>query len=301
MILITGCTGFVGSSLVRQLFKEGKEVRGVARHPHCRKDPNLPSIEVIAGDIRSIASLRPAMKDVDTVIHLVGILVESGDSTFDRVHDEGTRNLVDVAKDAGVKRFLHMSALGTRPHAASRYHRSKWRAEEYVRQSGLDYTIFRPSVIFGPYDNFTNLFARIIKLSPVMPLLGDGRHQMQPIWVEDVARCFAKALEDPATIGQSYSLGGPEAISFKDMMDEILRAMDKYRIKLPVPFSLLRLEASILETWLPTPPLTTDQLIMAQEENVCDPQPMIQTFGFQPRGFREGIEEYLGKAATILH
>lgn len=291
MILITGCTGFVGSTLVRRLVHEGRQVRGLARNPERFKDPGVPRIPMERGDITDPLCLRRAMEGVDTVIHLVGILAESRGNTFDRVHAQGTRNVVNAARQAGVQRFLHMSALGTRADATSRYHQTKWQGEEAVRQSGLVYTIFRPSVIFGPRDEFVNQLARLLRHSPIAPILGDGRALLQPIWVEDVVRCFANALDNPATYGQTYVLGGPDQLSFQQVVEAIVTAMDKKRLFLHLPFPLLRLEAAFLEL-LPKPPLTRDQLLMAQEDNIGDTRPMRETFRFQPRSFQDGLRDY---------
>lgn len=292
-ILVTGCTGFVGSSLARQLVGAGHQVRGLVRHPGQAKDATLgQAVELLPGSVLDPAALDRAMAGVEAVIHLVGILVETGQQTFQRVHVEGTRHVLEAAQRRGVRRYLHMSALGTRPHARSRYHQTKWAAEELVRASGLAWTIFRPSVIFGPRDNFVNQFARILQFSPIAPLLGDGSAKMQPVWVEDVAHCFTLALTNDACVDHVYDLVGPDQLPFRDIMRAILNATGKTRLTLPIPFALLRLEAAILERLLPTPPLTTDQLLMAEEDNVGDPEPMRRTFGVTPRAFADGLLDY---------
>ncbi|NGZ28014.1 MAG: NAD(P)H-binding protein, partial [Magnetococcales bacterium] len=212
-------------------------------------------------------------------------------NTFTGVHAQGVRNLVTAAQKAGVQRFVHMSALGTRPHAKSQYHQSKWQGEEAVRQSGLSYTIFRPSVIFGPRDEFVNQLAKMIRYSPIAPILGDGKARMQPIWVEDVVRCFAESLKNPLTHGQLYELGGPHQLTFREVIAAIVNAMGRKRWMVSLPFPFLQLEAALLEK-LPNPPLTRDQLIMAREDNICDNRLMRQTFGFEPRSFQDGLRDY---------
>ncbi|MBF0152488.1 MAG: complex I NDUFA9 subunit family protein [Magnetococcales bacterium] len=293
MILVTGCTGLVGYSLVHRLVEEGRFVRGLARHQPHWHDPALSNLQFYRGSILDVSALDAAMEGVEQVIHLVGILVESGQSTFANIHHLGTQNVVDIAKRHGVKRFIHMSSLGTRPQAASLYHRTKWAAEEYLRHSGIPYTILRPSVIFGPRDNFVNQFARMMRYQPFMPILGDGLSRMQPIWVEDVVHCVVAALDDPDTLGHTFELGGPERLTFVDIMETIAATMGKSRMKLFLPMPLLRLEAAIMERLLPRPPLTSDQLIMLREENICDIDPMVRTFKIEPRNFREGIRTYL--------
>ncbi|MBF0368289.1 MAG: complex I NDUFA9 subunit family protein [Magnetococcales bacterium] len=294
MILVTGCTGFVGSSLIPHLLKAGKSVRGFARHPLVRKDPAFPDIDIHPGSVLNPDQLHAAMEGVTQVIHLVGILFEPKGLTFDKVHRQGTLNVIEAAQKAGVKRYLQMSSLGTRAGAASRYHQSKWLAEEAVRESGLDYTIFRPSVIFGPYDDFANQFAKLARLSPAVPILGDGKGRMQPVWVEDVTRFVCHTLEAPETIGRTIELGGPDQLTFSQIMDAILKAMGKRRLRLRLPFSILNLEAAIVERILQKPPITQDQVIMAQEDNICGQTPPWNDFNMIPRGFADGIRDYLG-------
>ncbi|MBF0176155.1 MAG: complex I NDUFA9 subunit family protein [Magnetococcales bacterium] len=293
MILVTGCTGLVGYSLVRRLIDEGRLVRGFARNRPNWLDPAVSPMQFYQGSILDLGALDAAMEGVEQVIHLVGILVETGRNTFANVHRQGTQNVVDVAKRHGVRRLIYMSSLGTRPNASSLYHRTKWEAEECLRHGGVPYTIFRPSVIFGPRDHFVNQFARIIRYLPFMPILGDGQSRMQPVWVEDVVHCVVTALADVTTIDQTFELGGPERLSFAEIMETIASAMGKSRVKFFLPMPLLRLEAAILERLLPRPPLTSDQLIMLREENICDINLMIKTFKIEPRNFREEIRTYL--------
>ncbi|MBF0428270.1 MAG: complex I NDUFA9 subunit family protein [Magnetococcales bacterium] len=297
MILVTGCTGQVGSSLIRQLLRNGikaDEIRGMVRHPGQTKDPAFPrEVELFRGDIADPQALPAAMEGVTQVIHLVGILVETGLQTFQRIHVEGTRHLVQAAKNAGVNRFIAVSALGTRPMARSTYHQTKWQAEKLIRHSDLNFTIFRPSVIFGPLDGFTNAFATMARFSPVVPLLGKGMTRMQPVWVEDVVHCLIQALKDPSTHGETLEIGGPEQLTFRQIMETILDILGKRRLKLPIPFSMLTPQAWILERIMARPPLTVDQMIMAQEDNILlHPFPW-ERFGRSPRTLREGLEEYL--------
>ena len=237
-----------------------------------------PALEESPGNILDSASLGPALDGTDAVIHLVGIISEIGENTFENVHTRGTQNLLAAARSAGIKRFVHMSALGTRPNAVSRYHKTKWAAEEAVRNSALDYTIFRPSLIFGPQDQFVNLFAKIIRFSPIVPILADDRAHFQPVAIEDVASAFVRALNEPKSIGQTYDLCGPEALTLRQIVDAICRAMGRRRLKLRVPLFLSRLQANFLEFIFPllfgkAAPLNRDQLIMLHEDNPGQPQP----------------------------
>ena len=191
-----------------------------------------------------------------------------------------------------------MSALGTRPNAAARYHQSKWAAEELVRRSGLDYTIFRPSLIYGPRDQFVNLFARIIRFSPFVPVIGGGRARFQPVSVKAVARAFVRALCEPKSIGQCYDLCGPETFTMPELLDHIFALMRKKRFKLRVPLVLARAQAAFLEFLFQrvlkkAPPLNRDQLVMLEEDNVGDARAANELFGLRHAPFREEAARYL--------
>jgi uncharacterized protein YbjT (DUF2867 family) len=302
-IFITGALGFVGREILEKLHAAGHQSRILARHPTSKRTQAQAAkfgAEVIAGDILDVASLASGVKGVDAVIHLVGIISEAGNSTFENIHTRGTENVVNAAKAAGVRRFVHMSAMGTRPNALSRYHKTKWAAEDYVRKSGLDYTIFRPSIIYGPQDLFVNLFAKISQLSPVMPIMGSGQSKLQPIPVSDVATCFVKALTKPASVGQTYELGGRDVLTLEQVIDEILLATNRKRLKVHIPLPLARAQAGMLESIYPnvlgkSAPLNRDQLIMLQEDNVGNSTPANQCFGLHPISFRQGISAYLKK------
>jgi uncharacterized protein YbjT (DUF2867 family) len=254
--------------------------------------------QAYAGDVLNAESLDGVVEGMEAVVHLVGIISEAGMSTFENVHTRGTGNIVAAACRGGVRRFVHMSALGTRPNAASRYHQTKWAAEELVRQSGLDFTIFRPSLIYGPGDQFINLFARIIRLSPVVPLMGSPRARFQPVPVEAVAAAFVRSLGEPKAVGRTYDLCGPEALTLAEIADRILAVLHRRRLKLRVPRRLARLQAALLEALfrglLRRPsPLSRDQLTMLQEDNVGNPHPANELFGLQPMLLRDRLAEYL--------
>jgi uncharacterized protein YbjT (DUF2867 family) len=301
-VLVTGATGFVGREVVRQCHAAGQPIRILARSPHSPRAQEAISrwgTELHAGDVLEAASLTGALDGIEAVVHLIGIISEVGESTFENVHERGTQNIVAAAQKAGVRRFVHMSALGTRPDAVSRYHQSKWAAEELVRHSGLDYTIFRPSLIFGPHDQFINLFARIIRLSPVVPLLGCPRTRFQPVCVETVGAAFTRSLSQPKSVGQTYDLCGPEALKLAEIVDQIMGVLQRRRLKVQVPLGLARCQALLLEFVFQrllrkASPLSRDQLTMLQENNLGNPQPANEQFGLQPVLLRDGIAKYLG-------
>lgn len=292
-IFLSGGTGFVGGHLRKALLAKGHTIRLLV---HRRGDGFEPGVEQVAGDVTRPETFSAGMAGCDATINLVGIIREfpGRGVTFERLHVEATRNVLAAAREAGVRRHLQMSALGARPHATSRYHQSKYRAEELVRASGLDATIFRPSIVFGPKDDFVNKLAGYIRSYPAVPVIGDGKYRLQPISADDVARCFAMALEMPETIGQTYELCGPDRLPYNELLDTIGRVLGKSRVaKIPNPLGIMKLVVPLFQG-LPFFPITMDQLLMLVEENICDGS-WQQTFGFEPVRFEDGIRAYLGR------
>jgi len=294
MILVTGATGFVGGNLVRELLGGPRPVRCLVRDVRKAGPLGKAGCEIVRGDVTDPSTVVQAITpEVDTVIHLVGILMQSRDVTFRDAHVEATRNVVAACKGGGVRRYLHMSALGTREGAASEYHRTKWEAEEIVRSSGLAYTIFRPSVIFGAGDRFTNSLARAMRLSPAVLVPGDGRSLMQPVFIKDVVAAYVRSLDMDETRGCVLELAGPEAMTFDKLIDAIAAALGKSRFKVHIPMSLMRLGASLFEAALARPPITRDALVMLEEDNVTESNALTSVFGIDPTPFPEGLKSYL--------
>ena len=261
------------------------------------------------GSLSDRDALRSAMDGCDAVIHLVGIILQRRlrQATFHKIHVVGTRSVVDAARDAGVTRFLHMSALGTREDAVAPYHRSKWAGEQCVRASGLDWTIFRPSLIHGPDGEFMQLMRRFFCgwLPPVIPYFGDGHAKLQPVSVLDVAHCFVAALSRDETIGQTYPLGGPKEYSWIGFYNACRALMPRARswkpmVSQPVPVAklLARLMAppmALAELIAPSVGLFRfdgGQVTMSQEDNVCDHTIAEQTFGIRMRSFEDELSVY---------
>lgn len=284
MIGVTGGTGFVGRHIVARLEETGQDVRVLARRLQ-----DLPGAEVIEGDITDPTAVARAVTGCSAVIHLVGIIREVGPSTFKRVHVQATRNVVEACREHGVRRLLYMSALGTRENARSRYHRSKWRSEELVRESGLEATIFRPSVIFGKGSALVLQLRDLVARWPMVPVIGDGMSLTQPVWVEDVASCFVGALDSGDTVGQTYELGGPETLGFEQLLDLVAESEGLETSKVHLPIWLLKPATAVLSRLSSRFPLTADQLAMLTEDNVCDIEPMRQTFGVEPARLGEHL------------
>lgn len=300
-VFVTGGTGFVGLEVVSRLRSAGHTVRLLVRDPDSPRATALAArcgTELHPGDAISGSGLDRGMARIDAVIHLVGIIGEVGRATYENAHVRATENVLQAAHVAGVKRFVHMSALGTRPGAASRYHQTKWVAEERVRGSGLEWTIHRPSLIYGPGDKFVNLFATLSRWSPIVPVVGSGEGKLQPVSVGDVAACFVGALLEPRATGRVFDVCGAEAMSFNEMLGAILSVTRRRRLLLHIPLPLARLQASLLEWLYPrllrrAPPLNRDQILMLQEDNVGNPRPAKDLFGLTLVSFREALQAWL--------
>jgi uncharacterized protein YbjT (DUF2867 family) len=292
-VFISGGTGFVGIHLRRALLGRGHGIRLLV---HKNDGSYEQGVEQVSGDITIPATFAAAVQGCDATINLVGIIREfpGRGITFEKLHMEATRNLTDAARAAGVKRHLQMSALGTRPEAVSKYHRSKFNAEEYVRSSGLDWTIFRPSIIFGPGDAFVNNLAGLIRNFPLVPVIGDGAYRLQPVSVIDVACCFAMALEMPETTGKTYELCGPDRFTYNELLDTIGSVLGRPKVaKIANPLTIMKVMVPIFQRF-PFFPITMDQLLMLVEENICDGK-WQETFRFEPEHFAVGIGRYLRK------
>jgi len=298
-VFIAGGSGYIGRVLVRQLSLAGHECRILCRNPEIERQrlAGEKNIYPVRGDVieYTTTQLAKLMDKSDAVVNLVGIIIEKGTAGFEKVHIEGTRKLTLAAEEAGINRFVQMSALGTRENAISRYHKTKWEAEILVRNMKFDWTIFRPSIVFGEEDEFVNVFAKMARLLPVLPLIGGGHGKLQPIWVEDVCHCFVKSLVLPETYGKTYLQGGDEAFSLKELIQSIVSSMGKKRFLAPLPFPIARIQAKLFNLLPIKPPFTEDQITMLKEDNVCDSSEMKEVFKIQPLSLRKYLEKKFRK------
>jgi uncharacterized protein YbjT (DUF2867 family) len=297
MILITGASGYVGSHLTRRLVESGQQVRALVHNRgRAEAEGRLKGLNVgwVEGDVTRPDTLEPAFDGIKVVIHTVAIAIEKGGRTYEAINYQGTVNVVDAAKRAGASRFLNMSQLGADPDLPYRFLASKGKAQAYISASGLDWTAFWPSVIWGPEDEFANTFARLIPFSPlIFPIVGDENARFQPVWVEDVATCFIKALEEPDTIGQDYELGGPEVLTLEQIERRTLEAVGARRWMVPFPMPVLRLVVALMEAILPNPPVTRSLLELLQVSNVTSDN-AIHRFVAEPRAFQvDAIAGYM--------
>jgi NADH dehydrogenase len=299
-VLATGGTGFVGTHLVNALLRRGHSVAVLARHPDRARNRYNRPVEKVRGDVLHPLTLAAALTGRDAVIHLVGIIHEKGEQTFDRMHRVAVENVTAAAREAGVRRLLHMSAMGTSADSPSEYARTKAAGEAAVRESPLDWTIFRPSIIFGPGDGFVSLLAPIVEKNPLfIPVIGRGETRFQPVSVYDVARIFGDALEKPETIGKTFEVGGPDVLTLNEIYREIATVLGKRRKPLVhLPLWWGRLLARFFESlarrdWISSPPLTRDQLKSLERDNVADVSETVTVFDGEWREFRSGLREYL--------
>jgi NADH dehydrogenase len=297
MILVTGGTGYVGSHLLAHLRHRGEPVRVLVREPRKYQHLVTGNVGVFKGDVTDPASLREAMEGVDTVIHLVAVIRErAGGVTFERINYGGTVNVVEAAKQAGVKRIVHQSALGARPDPSFPYFDTKYRAEQYLQRSGLAFSILQPSVIFGEGDEFVNKLADLVRKplfvlpAPIVPVIGDGSTLFSPVWVGDWAAAVVAILDDPALDGRIYQIGGPRKIRYEQMLDEIMEVVGIHRIKLHVPIALMRLPVLLMDRLLPNPPVAVEQLKMLRLDNSTGDNATEQLTGHPLRDFRDGID-----------
>ena len=298
-VLITGATGFVGRAVCEAVVREGHSVRRMARGSRSQSlEAQNDGTDWVRGSVLCPNDLRQGMQGCDAVIHLVGIIGEIGDQTFERVHLEGTRQVLEAALTSGVRRIVHMSALGTRPEAVSRYHQTKWAAEEAVRSSGLDWTVFRPSLIYGPGDGFVNLFAGMSRWSPVLPVIGRGTSLLQPVSVDCVARAFARALDSKAAVHQTYDLCGFDRLNLPQILQTLLQITRRRRVIVRIPRALAWYPTAVLEWIFPRvlrrpAPLSRDQILMLEEDNIGNPEAAERDFQIPSVRFAEGVGAFL--------
>ena len=300
LVTVFGGSGFVGSQVVRPLAKAGWRVRVAVRNPNLAYEMRLAGdvgqIDLVQANVRNVASVRRAVEGAGAVVNLVAIPYETGRQGFQAVHVMGARNVAQAAKASGVTRLVQMSALGADASSESKYARTKAEAEAAVREIYPDAVILRPSVIFGPEDSFFNRFAAMAGISPVLPLIGGGHTQFQPVYVGDVAKAVARAVTDPACAGETYELGGPARLSFRQLMELMLAEIDKRRLLLPLPWSVAALMGSAAElgSFIISPPITADQVTLLKTDNVVGGTlPGLAELGITPTTLEAVLPSYL--------
>ena len=306
-VLVTGASGFVGSHLLPELLGAGHRVVALVRSPASGEKVTrrlsaalAANLELRTGDVDRPATLPAAVAGVDAVVHLVAIPRDSnGGRQLLAVNLDGTRNLVAAMQASGVKRLVHLGALGVEDRDELHYAKSKARAERAVRESGLDWTILKPSLLFGPGDGFFNIVADLVRLSPgIVPVPGDGRSRFQPLHVGDLALCLRLSLERPETMGHAFELGGPRVWTYREITAEVCRGMGRRRAILPMPVPLITFVAGAAEAVHLPFPVATDQLRQLALDNVGPLDGVHAAFGFIPRRM-EGELQYLRRRKAL--
>lgn len=291
-VAVTGGTGFVGRNLVNRLLAEGHRVTVVT---HSAPGEGLfdGEVRMAGGSVDEAATLEAAFMGNEAVYHLVGIIAETRHKTFEKTVVTGTQNVVTACGRTGVRKLLYLSAMGTSENAPTKYHLTKHAAEQAVKKSGLDYVIYRPSVIYGHGDGFVSLLVRLIKRSPITPVIGDGRYRLQPVYIDDVVSALVQGLTIPGASGQVIEIGGPEELAYLEILHIIKRVLRKKRLSLHIPVSLIRPIVALVEKLLKPAPITRDQLQMMAMGNTGDITLMKQLFSINPVPFEEGLKKYL--------
>ena len=298
-VTVFGGSGFVGRHIVRDLAKTGAAVRVAVRRPDralfLKTMGDVGQITPVAANIRDDASVAAAVEGSDAVVNLVGILYESGRRTFDAVHHQGAGRIARAAKAAGADRLVHVSAIGAHANALSDYARSKAAGEAAVRAEFPGADVIRPSIVFGADDNFFNLFAMFARLSPALPLIGGGKTRFQPVFVGDVAAAAAAILSSPKGAGTTYELGGPEILTFRELLETVLRATGRRRLLVPVPFAIMEWYGVLLGLW-PRPLLTRDQVRLLRSDNTAEHGlPGLADLGVAPTAVSAIVPSYLAR------
>lgn len=288
-VVVTGASGFVGGHVVTHLLSSGHEVVTLTRGNH----PKHGGTQNLLGDVTTGEGLDEAFAGADAVVHLVGIIRERGQDTFERVHVEGTLNVLAAMKHTGVQRLIQMSALGASADSRSAYQRSKAAAELAVKESVVEYTILRPSLIFGKGDEFFGgTLKGLATAAPVVPVVGDGSYRLRPVFVADVAAAFGSALSSPAASGETFALTGPRDYSLRELLLLVMGALSIRKPLINVPLALVRFGAT-LTSFLPNPPVTRDQLAMLVEGSTADPGPAVAALGLELTPLETVLEEVL--------
>jgi NADH dehydrogenase len=300
LVTVFGGSGFLGRHIIRQLCKRGYRIRVAVRRPdlagHLQPLGRVGQVHAVQANLRYPASVQAAVHGADVVINLVGILFERGRQRFETVQAEGPGLVAQAATQAGA-RVIHVSALGASKDSAALYARTKAAGEDAVRAAAPASIIFRPSIVFGPEDDFFNRFAAMARVSPVLPLIGGGATRFQPVFVGDVAAAVATAADGEARPGTTYELGGPDVRSFKELMAFVLATTERRRLLVPIPFALAEFQAWFLQ-FLPKPLLTPDQVRLLRSDNVVSEDAAregrtLAGLGIEPHSMAAIVPSYL--------
>jgi NADH dehydrogenase len=293
-VLVTGSTGLLGRRVVQRLLDTDHEVRAMVRRPGRESVFDSPPTDVCYGDVTDPDALAEACRDITEVVHLVAV-IRGGARQFDLINRQGTANAVGAAKGSGsVRRFIHVSAVGAGNTPHLQYLNSKWQGEQEVINAGIPHVIIRPSLIFGPGDEFTSAVASLVRLTPITPVIGPGTNRLQPIHVDDVARCISGAISGNLRGNQIVEIGGPDQLSYNDIVGVVANTLGRSARHFNLPVWAFRIPISLMELLTPNPPINKAMLQLITLRNVADPHSVENTFGFRPRPLAGNINYVRG-------
>lgn len=304
LVTVFGGSGFVGRYAVRSLARRGWRIRVAMRRPHLAPElrvmGQVGQIELMQANVRVPHSVEQALSEAHACVNLVGALYERGRQKFEALHGKAPQTIARAAAEAGVARFVHVSAIGADPQSGSKYARTKAEGEIAAREAFAETTVLRPSIVFGPEDDFFNRFGYMASVAPALPLIGGGKTRFQPVYASDVGEAIAAAIESPQAAGRTYELGGPGVYSFRELMELVLKETHRRKPLLPVPFAVARLmgrAGDIQGLVLPfAPPITSDQVELLKHDNVCNPAfPGLADLGVPPTALEAILPTYLWK------
>jgi uncharacterized protein YbjT (DUF2867 family) len=300
LVAVFGGSGFLGRHVVRALAKRGYRVRVAVRRPelagYLQPMGRVGQIHAVQANLRYPDSIAAAVRDADAVINLVGILFERGQQRFDTVMAAGAQSVARAAQAVSAP-LVHVSAIGGAEKSTSRYARAKAEGERLVLDAHKDSVVIRPSIVFGPEDDFFNRFAALARMAPALPLVGGGATRMQPVFAGDVAEAIARAIDGDLRGGLVYELGGPNVRTFKELMQFVLATTQRRRLLIPVPFALMKLQALVLQ-FLPKPPITPDQVELLKRDNIVSEEAKgegrtLEGIGITPESIDAIVPSYL--------
>lgn len=292
MIFITGGDGFVGRNLVQRLVEKGEKTRCLVREGKSTFLTDLGA-EVAKGDILEPSALAEGMAGCRAVIHLAGVW-RAKPSTYRRTHVEGTANTVKAAENAGIKRFVYTSAMGVSLGIPTGFYKTKGESEESLKNSNLDFIIFRPAVIYGKGDEFTTAVIDLIKKTPIFaPVLGNGKTKFQPLFVGDLVECLVKAVDNNDVVGKTYDISGPDVLPYDEMLDHIMEVLGTSRTKIHMPLGFLGPLVSVAQCIIPNLPISTDELKIMTKDNIMDVSKAVRDFQLKQTSFKDGLKTYL--------
>ncbi|MCE5194180.1 MAG: NAD(P)H-binding protein [Nitrospiraceae bacterium] len=294
-IFIAGGTGFVGGHLIDALIELNHKLRCLVRSEKAQNSFKQKGIEVVVGDITMPETIRNALNGIDLVIHLVGIIHETDSSTFRKIHVYGTENLISESKNSGVKHFFYQSAIGADIDSWSGYLRTKAETEEIVKASGIRFTILRPSILIGPWDGFTRKIINIIKKSPIIPIPGSGKSKFQPLYINDWVKCALKIIDSPEAYSGTFEIGGPQHLTYDEILNNLLIALNVKKPVFHVPMGLMKLGAFFAEKILSVPPVTIEQLGLLEKDNLCPIDSVEKSFGFKPLKYEDALKTFINQ------